>query len=197
MDNSFTKRIIALRDADFQLRQKLARESKLGESYNTEMEQLHNHNADTLNNIIDEIGYPTIGKVGKEASEAAWIVIQHAIGKPEFMKKSLRMLEDAVNQNEASPVNLAYLSDRIATLEGRPQLYGTQFDWDKDGELSPQPYDDWGKVNDRRKLIGLTSLDEQTITMRKNAKLDNLFSPEDFEERKKEIEEWRKKVGWK
>jgi hypothetical protein len=197
MDNSFTKRIIALRDADFQLREKLARESNLGESYNTEMEQLHNHNADTLNNIIDEIGYPTIGKVGKEASEAAWIVIQHAIGKPEFMKKSLRMLEDAVNQNEASPVNLAYLSDRIATLEGRPQLYGTQFDWDKDGELSPQPYDDWGKVNDRRKLIGLTSLDEQTITMRKNAKLDNLFSPEDFEERKKEVEEWRKKVGWK
>jgi len=197
MDNSFSKRIIALKKADFQLREKLAREGGLDKGYNTEMEQLHNHNSDILNNIIDEIGYPTIGKVGKEASEAAWIVIQHAIGKPEFMKKSLRMLEDAVNQNEASPVNLAYLSDRIATMEGRLQLYGTQFDWDKDGELSPQPYDDWDKVNDRRKLIGLTSLEEQTIIMRKNAKLDNLFSPEDFEERKKEIEEWRKKIGWK
>lgn len=45
------------------------------------MEQLHNRNAKILNDIIEAIGYPTIDKVGKEASEAAWLVIQHSIGQ--------------------------------------------------------------------------------------------------------------------
>jgi hypothetical protein len=52
-----------------------------------------------LNKIIDEIGYPTIEKVGKEASEAAWLVIQHAIGQPHFMKKCVKLLKNAANQD--------------------------------------------------------------------------------------------------
>lgn len=146
------EKIIDLKNADLALREQLVQNGQLGDGYNPAMQQLHQRNAERLNDIIDTIGYPTIGKVGREASEAAWLVIQHAIGQPAFMKKCVALLTAAVRENEADAKQLAYLTDRIAVLEARPQLYGTQFDWDENGELSPEPYDDLAKVNQRRKL---------------------------------------------
>jgi len=117
------ERIIGLKNADFELRNKLVKSGQLGNGYNEEMKKLHNRNTSILNEIIEAIGYPTIDKVGNEASEAAWLVIQHSIGHPNFMKKCLELLDKAVSENKAKPTNLAYLTDRIAHFEGKPQLY--------------------------------------------------------------------------
>jgi len=174
------ERIIELRTADFRLRGKLAKSGQLGKGYNEAMEKLHNKNAGILN----------------EASEAAWLVIQHSIGQPNFMKKCNELLEKAVSENKANPVNLAYLTDRIAQFEEEPQLYGTQFDWDENGELSPNKFDDIAKVNQRRKSIGLNSLEEQTAIIRRRAKKENQTPPTNFEKRKEEMDKWRKSVGW-
>lgn len=188
--------ILALKNADLKLRDKLAQDGQLSGGYNKEMEALHNRNAKSLQDIIDAIGYPTVDKVGKDASEAAWLVIQHAIGQPAFMKRCAALLENAVRENKADPKNLAYLTDRIAVLEGKQQLYGTQFDWDENGELSPNPFDDPARVNLRRKALGLNTVEEQTALIRQRAKSDNQTPPPDFEKRKQEIDEWRRAVGW-
>lgn len=190
------QRIIDLKNADLELRDRLVQNGQLGEGYNEEMEELHTKNAKILNDIIDTIGYPTIDKVGKEASEAAWLVIQHSIGIPGFMKKCMELLDKAVNENKAEPIHLAYLADRIAAFEEKPQRYGTQFDWDENGELSPKLFDDLAKVNQRRKSIGLNTLEEQTIIMRRQAENENHFPPIGLEKRKQEFDQWRKKVGW-
>ena len=190
------KKIIALKDADLEFRNKLIKAGQLGEGYNNEMAKIHNQNAKTLDEIIEKIGYPTVAKVGEEASEAAWMVIQHAIAQPEFMKNCLLLLENAVRENQANPKNLAYLTDRIAVFEGKSQLYGTQFDWDENGNLSPNPIDDLAKVNQRRKAIGLNSLEEQTEAIRSRVKNENQSPPKDFEKRKQEMETWKKNVGW-
>ena len=63
--------IINLKNTDLELRDKLIESGELSEGYNKEMERLHLYNAQVLDEIIDKIGYPTIDKVGKEASEAA------------------------------------------------------------------------------------------------------------------------------
>jgi hypothetical protein len=105
-----TKRIIGLKNADLELRERLVQNKQLGKGYNEEMEKLHNRNAKILNDIIDTIDYPTIDKVGKEASESAWLIIQHSIGQPNFMKKCVKLLENAVSDKEANPINLAYLT---------------------------------------------------------------------------------------
>ncbi|WP_282081423.1 DUF6624 domain-containing protein [Aquimarina algiphila] len=193
---NIAKRIIELKNADLELRDKLIQTGQLDEGYNKEMEKLHNKNAEALDEIIDAIGYPTIDKVGKEANEATWLIIQHSIGQPSFMKKCEKLLEKAVNDNKANPKNLAYLTDRIAVFEGKPQRYGTQFDWDKNKELSPYSFDDLTKVNQRRKSIGLNTLEEQTEIIRTQAKNENQSPPIDFEKRKQEIKKWQKKVGW-
>ena len=193
---AFAKEIIELKIADLKLRDELVRSGQLFEGYNEEMESLHNKNAEALNEIIEQIGYPTISKIGAEANEAAWLVIQHSIGKPEFMKKCAALLEKAVTDEQADAKHLAYLTDRIAVLEGKPQLYGTQFDWDANGELSASPLDDFEKVNQRRKTLGLNSLAEQTTKIRKQAAAENEKPPVDLKVRKEEFDLWRKKVGW-
>ena len=91
---------------------------------------------------------------------------------------------------------MAYLTDRIAVFENKPQRYGTQFDWDQNGELSPNRFDDLEKVNKRRKSIGLNSIEEQTELIMQQAKNNNEEPPNDFEERKQEIETWKRTVGW-
>lgn len=188
--------IVNLKDKDLKLRDYLIKVGKLSGGYNEEMEKLHIHNAKVLSEIIDQIGYPTIDKVGKEASDAAWLIIQHAIGNPKFMKKSVTLLEKAVCENRADPINLAYLKDRIAVLEGTPQPYGTQFDWDEKGELSPNTFEETKKVNQRRKKIGLNSMEDQILIMRNRAKSENQLPPNDYYEWKKKFDEWRKAVGW-
>ena len=193
---SIAERLIKRKNADLELRNKLIQDGRLGEGYDEEMERLHHTNAEILNEIIDTMGYPTVDKVGEEASESAWLIIQHSIGQPNFMKKCLKLLENAVAENKANPKNLAALSDRIASFEGKPQLYGSSFDWDENGELSPKPYDDLAKVNQRRKSIGLNTLEEQTEIMRRRVRSENQLPPADIEKRKQEYDEWRKSVGW-
>lgn len=194
--SAIADKIIDLKRKDLQLRDMLIKEGRLSRGYDRAMEELHNTNAAILNDIIDAIGYPTIDKVGKEASEAAWLVIQHAIGQPAFMRKCRDLLQQAVHDGNADPVNLAYLADRIAVLEGSPQLYGTQFDWDEQGKLSPNPFDDLAKVNERRTSIGLNTLEAQTALIRKRVKAENQTPPKDFDKRKAEMNAWRKRAGW-
>lgn len=189
-------KIIELKEEDLALRKKLIQTKELSEGYHKEMAKLHNRNAELLNQIIDSIGYPTVDKVGKEASEAAWLIIQHSIGQPTFMKKCLFLLKEAVEEKKASPINLAYLSDRIAVFEGKPQRYGTQFDWNENGELCPQAFDERSKVNKRRKAVGLNSLEEQIEFMKERAKNENQTPPLDYEKSRMVYDDWRKTVGW-
>src|SRR5690606_5312352 len=193
---SIAETIIDLKDADLALRDQLVQSGQLSEGYHADMKELHNKNAKTLNDIIDTIGYPTIDKVGKEANEAACLVIQHAIGQPGVMKKCAALLEITLSEHTADPKHLAYLTDRIAVFEGKPQRYGTQFDWDENGNLSPNFFDDLLKVNERRASIGLNTLEEQIEIIRKQVKNEHQSPPTDFKKRQQDIEEWKRHVGW-
>lgn len=193
---NFAKQIIELKNADFALRNKLIENKQLSKGYHPKMKALHNKNAYVLNSIINQIGYPTPLKVGKKASEAAWILIQHAIEQPVFIKNCLKLLEIEATKNKIYSKNLAYLSDRIAVFENRLQLYGTQFDWDANGIMNPYKIDCLIKVNKRRKDIGLNSMEEQTILIQNRVKQENQIPPKNFFERKIEIENWKKQVGW-
>ena len=188
--------ILRLKEKDDKLRAKLIENKTLSNGYNREMKAIHNSNAKRLNRIIDVIGFPTSEKIGEEASNAAWLIIQHSIGQPDFIKKWAALMEIEVKNGQADKINFAYLTDRIAVFEGNPQRYGTQFDWDENGEMSPAKIDEYDKVNERRKAIGLNSLEEQIKVMREKVKTENQRPPKDYEERKREYDEWRKSVGW-
>lgn len=65
------------------------------------------------------------------------------------MAECLERLRAAVEAADASPVNLAYLEDRVRMLRAEPQLYGTQF-VEKDGT-----FEDPDGLDERRSAICL------------------------------------------
>ena len=189
--------LLAMAAADRRLREALAADGSLFAGYHPEMAALHRRNAGRLAVILDAHGWPGVGLVGAEAEEAAWLVAQHAIGDPALMRRALTLLEAAAVAGDAPVAQPAFLTDRIRTLEGRPQLYGTQFDWDAAGELSPLPLDDPPGVDERRRRVGLEPLGVRTATLRGRARRDGERPPADRAGRQREMDDWAMAVGWR
>ena len=192
--NGIAAELIRMKQHDLEVRRRLLAEGKLFDGYAPEMERVHLEQSRRLEEIIEETGYPVIGKVGKEASNAAWLLIQHAISRPDFMKRMLALLK-SLPPGEVDARNLAFLEDRIRMYEGKPQLYGTQFDWDENGRLAPVLCDDPGRVNQRRKKLGMPSLEEQTDRFRKE---QDFFPDRAFlEQHRKKYRSWLIETGWR
>jgi hypothetical protein len=123
-------------------------------------------NTRRMQEIVEEIGWPTISKVGEHASHMAWLLVQHADHDRAFQKKCLELMR-ALPADEVQPSNIAYLEDRVRVGEGRPQLYGTQFYADEHGQFGPSPIEDPENVDQRRASVGLGTLAEYTQLMEK------------------------------
>ncbi|MDP5078378.1 MAG: hypothetical protein NWQ19_09800 [Nonlabens sp.] len=188
--------LIALKNADLNMRDELIARKELGNGYNAKMESLHIKNATILTGILDKTGFPTINQVGKDGFDAACLIVQHAISQPKFMKRCATLLKSLAKTDIEAARKFAYLNDRIAVFENRCQLYGTQFDWDEKGLLSHHMVDDLIAVNNRRKELGWHSLEEQTEVIRKRAVLENQAVPSDYKKRLSELHHWKKHVGW-
>lgn len=117
-------------------------------------------NTARLREIVDQHGWPTRSMVGHDGAHAAWLLIQHADADPEFQEAMLPKLEGAARRGEASLSDLALFVDRVRVAQGRPQLYGSQFEQDDSGEWNPLPIEDLENVDARRAEMGLSSLAE-------------------------------------
>jgi hypothetical protein len=81
------------------------------------------------------------------------------------MGECVFLLEDAVARQDIEGWQLAFLHDRVCTLSGRPQYYGTQFDVDESGWPTPFPIENFATVNERRARLGLNSIEERQEKM--------------------------------
>lgn len=120
-------------------------------------------NQERLMEIVHESGWPTIPKVGAKASHAAWLLVQHAPAL-EFMERCLDLME-ALPVGEVRPADIAYLKDRVLMLNGRNQIYGTQFQG-SGKEMHVWPIDDVNHVDQRRADAGLSSFAENEARLR-------------------------------
>jgi len=127
-----------------------------------------------LEAVVDRQGWPTRARVGDEATQAAWLLAQHADHDLGFQRQCRTLLAEAVRRGEADPKHLAYLTDRVLCAEGQPQRYGTQF-WhgrDGTGQLQPQPIEDPEHLDERRLAAGLTPFAEYAQIMRRHHSAD-------------------------
>jgi hypothetical protein len=193
-DEPVRQRLLALIAEDERVRAELAADGSLFDGYHPRMEAVHVANARALEAMLPG-GWPGRERAGEDGAEAAWRIVQHAIGLPAFQRRCLALIEAAITAGDAPAWQAAYLSDRIRTFEGRPQFYGTQFDWDDMGEMSPLPIEDEANVDARRLALGLPSLAE--VTARHRANLGAQRRPTGHEERKQGFEVWLKKTGWR
>lgn len=118
--------------------------------------------AERLKEIVGCIGWPTRDLVGLKATQAAYMVIQHAGHDVEFQNECLEMMVDLVAQGELPASYVALLTDRIRVFSGQPQVFGTQMQMARNdlGVLVPTPtvpIEDPDHLNDRRALMGMVA----------------------------------------
>jgi hypothetical protein len=191
------QRLLEMEAEDRRVRAELLAQGVLGDGYHPRMEEVHRQNAAALAAIIEEHGWPGRTLVSDDGAHAAWFVIQHAIGNPSLQRRGLQLLRQAAEKGEIPLLQVAYLEDRIRFFEGRPQLYGTQFHWDANGELNPHPIDDLSGVDQRRASVGLGPLAERIRRMREEAARSGERPPDDWAERQRKFVEWARSVGWR
>jgi hypothetical protein len=197
MNTPLSHELIQMAREDMELRNTLASGDALFNYYHPEMKAVHDRNAKRLDEIVQQYGWPGKSQVGEEAAHAAWLILQHAIAHPELQRKCFPLLVQQVEAGEMSPVEMAMLEDRIRCFEGRPQRFGTQFDWDDNKLMSPLPMDDVNLVEERRKKIGLPPMSEEIIAKRKETEDSKEPPPLNYRSYVTEKEEWLKANGWR
>ncbi len=122
-------------------------------------------NTSVLKRILATHGWPTIGRFGHSADNNAWAIAQHADHDRAFQREVLGILEPLVAIGDTAPAHHAYLFDRVAVAEARPQRYGTQGRCVGPGCWEPRPIKDRDTVDERRVAVGLEPLADYIATM--------------------------------
>jgi len=168
MNQALRKELLAMREKDVSVRADLVERGELGDrEYHPEMRLVHEANNIRIKAIIEGFGWPLESDVGEDGTEAAWLIVQHAVLEPEFQERCIDLLRTAVKAGEAKGWQLAYLQDRVLIRQGKLQIYGTQHEV-KDGLMCPLPTENPTEVNERRAALDLWSQEEHTDCLQKD-----------------------------
>lgn len=189
--------LLLLADSDRRLRSQLALSGELYAGYHPAMRALHETNARELELLVDDEGWPNLAEAGEDGCKAAFLIAIHAISRPSFQRRCLAQMKSGANRGEIPLWHPAMLEDRIRSLEGRPQIYGTQLDWDENGVLAPLPVDNDIELDQRRAKVGLPPLAEALAEAQARAQAEGECSPDAWLRRRDAMTEFAREVGWR
>ena len=136
------------------------------EEWEAKKDSIFRANQKRAEEILEEVGYPGIDRVGPSGESNFWVIAQHADFDPDFQKSVLALMEPEVKKGNASPRNYAYLTDRLRKNTGEKQLYGTQVDYNFiTGEAFPLATEDPENLNSRRAEVGLEPIEDYLADM--------------------------------
>lgn len=108
--------------------------------------------------IIEKYGWLGTSQIGRLANATLWTVLQH--GSVESKKKYAPLLKASALKGESQPGHYARLIDRMLINSNKPQLYGTQIDYDSSEIPSFFPIEKPEYINQRRKELSLSNIQE-------------------------------------
>jgi len=109
-----------------------------------------------VTNIIDKYGWLGISQVGRLANVTQWSVLQH--GTVASKERYAPLLKESVLKNESQATHYARLIDRMLINSDKPQIYGTQIDFNSGKTPSFFLIERPEYINQRRKEIGLEEI---------------------------------------
>lgn len=111
---------------------------------------------DKVAGLLDKYGWLSTSEVGREANETLFLVIIHSDSLA-MQEKYLPLLKKAYKKGKATGKHYAMLTDRIALLKQKPQIYGSQISY---ATGSPVVYNLYKPeaVDKRRKKMGMIPL---------------------------------------
>ncbi|OGN15193.1 MAG: hypothetical protein A3G02_00335 [Candidatus Yanofskybacteria bacterium RIFCSPLOWO2_12_FULL_44_13b] len=122
-------------------------------------ESIDKKNIKELKKIVYKVGWPDKKLVGVKAALGAWLIVQHGVFNIEFQKYCLGLLKKAVADKKMPQFTVPFLIDRIKMVEGKPQLFGTQFfKKTRSGKLHLWKIYNKKGIDKRRKKCGLEPL---------------------------------------
>jgi hypothetical protein len=157
--------LIAMRDRDQQIRQRLIQRGISDTATIAEMKRIDLANTKRLQQLIVLHDYPLRLMVGSEGVEAAFLLVQHSPDL-DFQKRYLPILASQAAAGEVSKQDVALLTDRILVSEDKPQRYGTQLR-EVNGKYELYPIEDEANVDRRRAEMELPDLKEYVALVNK------------------------------
>jgi len=174
MNEELRAELLRMAKEDRETRDKLLHSGQLPKNnYSPVMKQVHERNNARMKEIVEQFGWTGKNLVGEDGCEAAWIIVQHAVLEPDFQGRCVPLLESAIAAGEAPLWQLAYLKDRVLKMNGEPQLYGTQYEWDENGKSIPYEIHDEANIDARRREAGLPTMEENTKRIHQEDELLN------------------------
>jgi hypothetical protein len=155
--------LLAMRDESERIRREWIAHPK-DEAIPAELKALDEQHVARLTAIIDQVGWPTIRMVGPTASTAAGLIMQQA--PLAVQEKYLDIMKSAAANRDLSWALVATAIDRVRIGQGRPQLYGTQYDTTS-GHFGPLPIEDPANLEARRREAGMTTMAEYDAALRR------------------------------
>jgi hypothetical protein len=163
MDTALRTELLRRMSLDQELRGKYLQDTE-NQALGAQLTEVDRDNTRWLKETLKARGWPGYTLVGRDGSMAAWLLAQHADLEPAFQEEVLAILGSAVERGEASGAHLAYLTDRVRLAQGKTQVYGTQFHT-VDGKAVPLPLENPEQVDERRRAVGLITLEEYSEQM--------------------------------
>lgn len=160
LDDDLRRELLRRRDIDQEFRTNLP--ATMTEEVAARWAAMDNDNTEWLRQVIDRVGWPGRSLCGDEASDAAWLLAQHADRQPHLQEAWIDLLAEAVTAGETEPRHLAFMEDRISVRATREQWFGTQHHKSPTGQWEPIHVREPDGVDQRRAENGLEPLSENT-----------------------------------
>lgn len=103
-------------------------------------------------------GWPHGALMGDSAAKAAWLILQHS-PDVSFQATMLPQLTMLAAKGEMPSADVAMLTDRVLSHQGKPQRYGTQFSQHAD-TLVADPISNLEALDSLRASVGLPTMTE-------------------------------------
>lgn len=158
----------AWREAGFAREHDSATDEAIGARFSSRLCHIDNDNTTWLKAVVAKGQWPLTTRDGKDAAHEAWLLAQHADNDTDFQNQVLRLMEPLVTKHEASGKDYAYLFDRVALAQGRPQRYATQFTQGKGGCLVARRTEDPAGIGARRAAAGIPPIEEYAKVLTEN-----------------------------
>jgi hypothetical protein len=153
-------------EVDQRVRQKLLADPH-DRAVGNRVERMDMENLVWLKHVVNDKGFPTVAEVGESGVHWTWLLVQHADQDPEFQLSAQRIFIQRQQAGELPAEDLAKLTDRVLLAAGKPQRFGTQFDW-YSGHFKPKGAADIAAIEANRQALGLMPLTDYACMMNRN-----------------------------
>ncbi len=122
-----------------------------------------------LKTLFKENGFLGYGEVGEESSHNFLQMVQRFDADSTFQQQVLIEMKKHIEKINASPLEFAYLTDRVNLNQKKLQVYGTQLKLNEKGtSYEPKPVIDSHNLNKRRAEVGLGTIEEAVLIMNRH-----------------------------